>query len=65
MIRTLGEKFVQFNMADNTVGPSVDWLQSMDKKLAGCKIELTPPLISHENYWVWWKGSHYEGKIVS
>ena len=31
-------------MADNTVAPSVGIKQSMDKKFAGCKIELTPHL---------------------
>ena len=45
LIRTLGEKFVQFNMADKTVAPSFGREQSMDKKFAGCKIEMTPLLI--------------------
>ena len=44
-VRTLGEKFVQFNMADKTVAPSFGREQSMDKKFAGCKIEMTPLLI--------------------
>ena len=44
-IRTLGEKFVQFNMADNKVAPSFGSEQSMDKKFAGCKVEMTSLLI--------------------
>ena len=44
MLRALGEKFVQLKMADNTVAPFFGREQSMDKKFAGCKIEMTPLL---------------------
>ena len=45
MLRALGEKFVQFKMADNTVAPSFAREHSMDGKFAGCKVEMTPLLI--------------------
>ena len=44
-VRALIDKFVQFIMADNMVAPSVDREQSMDKKFAGYKVELTPHLM--------------------